>query len=323
LTRHSDPDAAADDAAFRVIALISSYNEGDIISVVLQHLIENGVHVYLIDNESTDDTVRQASQWLGKGLLGIESFVQPRDPADPRRGYFAWEDILRRKEQLASELRADWFIHHDADEVREGPWPDRSLRDAIRVVDGLGYNCINFQTLNFRPVDDGFRQGHDPRSYFRYYEPPGWFDSFQRKCWKAAAGPVCLTMFGGHEALLPDRRVFPVPFILRHYPVRSQRHGVRKVLGERIGRFLPTERAAGWHRQYDSVHDASHPFIADASTLRSFDLDLLRRELLAAAPVAELRLPSWGAPALVRGRAPRPAAAATSGPETRVPVGGM
>ena len=108
---------------FRVVALMSAFNEGDIISPVIQHLVENGVEVYLLDNCSTDDTVEQASQWLGKGLLEIERF--PRDDDDRygrAAGRYDWTAILLRKEELARTLDADWLIHHDADEVREAPW---------------------------------------------------------------------------------------------------------------------------------------------------------------------------------------------------------
>src|SRR5258707_282662 len=97
---------------FRVIAIMSAFNEADIISSVIGHLVENRVDVYLIDNHSTDDTVAQAKRWLGKGLLDIELFPKS-EPADT----FDWAAILRRKEELAMTLQADWFIHHDADEI--------------------------------------------------------------------------------------------------------------------------------------------------------------------------------------------------------------
>ena len=45
------------DSPFSVIAIISAFNEGDIVSQVISHLVENGVDVYPIDNRSTEDTV--------------------------------------------------------------------------------------------------------------------------------------------------------------------------------------------------------------------------------------------------------------------------
>jgi len=159
-------------ADFRVVAIISAFNEADVISPVIGHLVENGVDVYLIDNRSTDGTADAAKRWLRKGLLGIEQF-----PAEASAGDgpppFDWEAILKRKEALAKELSADWFIHHDADEFREAPWPGMKLRDAIQWVDRLGYNCIDFRVLNFPPLENGFPPGADPREHEHI---AGWLD---------------------------------------------------------------------------------------------------------------------------------------------------
>ena len=265
--------------SFRVVALIAAFNEGDIISPVIGHLVENGIDVYLIDNHSTDDTREQASQWLNRGLFHIETFPQSLACSDPP-GCYDWTAILHRKELLARELSADWFIHHDADEIREGPWPGLNLKEAIRWVDTLGFNCINFRVLNFPPIDDGFNRGDDPRSYFIGFEDVRDFDQVQLKCWKGGKSPVCLVSSGGHEARFEGRRVCPIPFLLRHYPIRGQTHGARKVFRERKGRFIESERSQGWHIQYDQIRSEKHNFLADPATLRPFNLDRARLELM-------------------------------------------
>jgi hypothetical protein len=266
---------------FRVVAILSAYNEADIISPVIAHLVDNGVDVYLIDNRSSDDTVAEAARWLGKGLLKIEQFPE-HEPAPGETLPFDWTAILRRKEELARELDADWFLHHDADEFREAPFPGMKLRDAIQWVDRLGYNCIGFRVFNFPPTDDRFQPGSDPREHFRYWEEAAEFDRRQLKAWKNPGRPVSLVPSGGHEVGLPDRRVFPIPFLLRHYPVRGQAHGVRKVFSERRGRFVDRERARQWHIQYDAIVDESHDFLADPAGLRPFDDDQVRLELMLA-----------------------------------------
>jgi hypothetical protein len=265
-------------ASFRVVALISAFNEGDIISFVIQHLVENGVEVYLLDNHSTDDTVEQASRWLTKGLLQIETFPSLAEPSAST--VFDWGAILRRKEALAAELDADWFIHHDADEIREPPWPGMSLGEAIRWVDRLNYNTIDFRVINFSPVQAGFRKGTDPRSYFTEWEDPAFPDTFQLKCWKATPAPVSLASSGGHLVSLPGQRVFPIKFLLRHYPIRSQDHGRRKVFEERKSRFLDSERAIGWQTQYDSIEDEGHSFLPDPKRVHRYDADQIRLELM-------------------------------------------
>ena len=57
---------------------------------------------------------------------------------------------------LAATLEANWFLHHDADEFRESPWPDLDLLGALERVDALGYSAIDFRVLNFRPTHDDF-----------------------------------------------------------------------------------------------------------------------------------------------------------------------
>ncbi len=266
---------------FRVIALVSAFNEEDIISRVIEHLVNNGVEVYLIDNRSTDATLTEARRWLGRGLLNIESFP-PDGGADPGAfEVFDWTAILHRKEELAQSLKADWFIHHDADEIRESPWPGLSLKEAIRSVDGAGFNCIDFRVVNFPPVDDGFKSGDDPRTYFTLCEDAAEYDQLQLKAWKAGIAPISLVPDGGHDVRFDGRSVFPIQFLLRHYPIRGQTHGRKKVFDERKKRFLPSEHDKGWHIQYDKIVEKEHRFLANPATLRPFHLDQARLELMA------------------------------------------
>ena len=227
------------------VAIISAFNEGDVISQVIGHLVENGIDIYLIDNHSTDDTVEQASSWVGRGLLNIEQFPKTMPPGFQSPGPFDWTAILQRKEEIARELFADWFIHYDADEIRESPWPNMTLKEAIRWVDTLGYNCIDFKLINFPPINNGFKQGDDLRSYFTFCEYGGEFDKLQLKCWKTSKSPVSLADTGGHEARFKARRIFPIQFLLRHYPIRGQTHGVKKVFHERKGHFFGTNGQKG------------------------------------------------------------------------------
>ena len=61
-------------ADFRVVALMTAYNEEDIIAPSLRHLFAQGCEVYLVDNWSSDRTFEVAEQFLGRGLIGIERF---------------------------------------------------------------------------------------------------------------------------------------------------------------------------------------------------------------------------------------------------------
>ena len=224
----------------RVTAIISAYNEADIIAQTVADLVRQGIAVHVIDDHSTDGTVAALPAPDSSGMVRIETLErQPGAPGNVNE--FPWSGVLARKEQLARELDADWFIHHDADEFRESPWGHLNLRQGIELVDRLGYNAIDFAVLNFWPTHDRFDPASDVRDSFPYYEVGGSFDRVQVKCWKKTAG-VELVSSGGHEAVFEGRRVFPLRFLLRHYPIRGQAHGTRKVFDERRGRFS-AERA--------------------------------------------------------------------------------
>lgn len=256
----------------RVVAILAAYNEADVIGQVVADLIAQGVDVYLLDDGSTDGTVAAVEPLVGRGVLRIEPLTSAR--ATPPES-FDWERILRRKTDVAREIDADWFIHHDADEFRESPWRGVALRDAIQRVDAAGYNAIDFASLDFWPTHDRFRAGDDVRAAFTHYSERAPHDRVQVRAWKNTGASVDLASSGGHDAQFPGRRVFPIRFIARHYPIRSQAHGRRKVFQERRGRFLAAERARGWHVQYDDLVEGAS-FIRDPSTLKPYDPDDVR-----------------------------------------------
>jgi len=267
--------SAKREGGFSAVAIIAAHNEADVIDRVIRALIDEGIDIHFLDDGSTDGTVEAVEPYLNRGVRCIERLSETFGDRESR-GY-EWERILVRKAQLAAELDADWFIHHDADEFRESLWPGLSLCDAIQRVDSLGFNAIDFELLNFWPVHDNFRAGGDVREAFTYYARGEPFDRLQVRCWKKTREPVDLASSGGHEARFPDRRVFPLRFILRHYPIRGQAHGEHKVR-ERRGRFLERERARGWHVQYDQM-PADGSFIRDRSTLTLYDPDSIRQSL--------------------------------------------
>jgi hypothetical protein len=254
----------------RIVAIISAHNEGDVICHVIGDLVQQGIDVYLLDHHSMDDTVEQASIWLGKGLLKIETFPNSTVSPDGNTDKFIWTDILRRKEELAATLGADWYIHHDADEFRESPFPGLSLLSGIVMADRLGFNAIDFALLNFRPTDNSFTPKSDVRKSLRWFEWGEEYNSLQIKAWKNTGKPVDLTTNAGHSVLFQGRLVFPFKFILRHYPIRSQQHGLEKVLKQRKTRFSQEERDKGWHLQYDMVKEDTN-FLYDMAQLQQYD----------------------------------------------------
>jgi glycosyltransferase involved in cell wall biosynthesis len=79
----------------------------------IEHLVDSGLEVYLIGNESTDGTREIASEFLGRGLIGIENL--------PWAMEFSLSDQLRAKQRVFAALDHDWIVHADAgDQVSKG-----------------------------------------------------------------------------------------------------------------------------------------------------------------------------------------------------------
>ncbi len=258
----------------RVVAIVSVYNEADILEQTTRDLIDQGVVVHVLDNGSTDGSADTIRHLLGRGVAAIESF--PDHNAEETRR-FRLRRILARKEELARTLDADWLINHDVDELREAPWSSVRLVEALSLVDRLGWNAVDFEVLNFWPTHDDFRPGDDLRETFRHFAPAEEWDRLQVRCWKRQPA-VDLVSSGGHEAQFDGRTVFPIRFLLRHYPIRSQAHGERKVLQERQAHYDPDEVADGWHVHYRDV-TAGTTFIRDPSAMTVYDPEAVRVRL--------------------------------------------
>jgi hypothetical protein len=225
LAGQGTPSVAPPPANFQVIAIMSSFNEADIIGPSLDYWLEQGVRVHLLENWSTDGTYRIAAAREARGVH-IEHF-----PPHGRGDHYHLGSILRRKEELAKELEADWFIHADVDEIREGPFPGGGIREGLYHAERAGFSCVDSTRLDFPPIDDSFLPGGNFGSHFRFWEPLG--SNIQRKIWKKTAAPVNLTDSGGHDVSFPGRRLYPFHFLLRHYPYRSSQHALRKLFEDR------------------------------------------------------------------------------------------
>jgi glycosyltransferase involved in cell wall biosynthesis len=250
---------------FKVVAIIATYNEEDIIASIIGKLASQGIGVYIIDNWSTDSTINILNNLYKQGtILGFERY-----PAEGPSEIFDLKGILTRKEELAQKLKADWIIHHDADEVRLSPWKERNFKEAIYLVDKMGFNAIDHTMIDFVPVENGFTSDIDLESYFTYFK-------FNRSplprinAWKNLGSSVDLVSRGGHEVKFKGRRVFPLKFLIKHYPVRSQDHGERKFLQERQPRSEMERRKLGWHIHYYK-YGKGYSFLGNPERLLLFD----------------------------------------------------
>lgn len=221
----------------RVVALMASHNERRFIGPCIEHLRAHEVETYLVDNHSTDDTVAIAERYLGDGLIGIETLPGGQG------NRLVLRTQLRRKEELARELRADWFIHLDPDEVRLPPPGSGTLAEALAEVERDGCNAVNFLEFTFVPTRESPEHDHpDYAETLRTYYP--FLPSFPHRlnAWKAQ-DDVDLTSKAGHRVSFPGLRMHPQSFPMKHYLFLGREHAVEKFVRRE---FDAEEAADGW-----------------------------------------------------------------------------
>jgi len=251
-------------APMRIVALLQTYNEQRFIGDCLDHLAAQGVLAYLVDNESSDDTVAIAERRLAANLIGIETLA--------RDGVFSLHRQLERKQELAQSLEADWFMHQDTDEFRVSPERGRSLAEAIARADEAGFNAVNFLEFVFVPTRE--QPDHDHDDYLRtmrsYYPVLPSFPN-RLNAWKRQQGAVNLTHSGGHRVRFPGLKLAPQSLYSRHYLFLSADYAARKFTHKR---YDPDEVARGWHR-WRGGRDSDEIELPSQRQLRSYAEDHL------------------------------------------------
>jgi len=220
-----------------IVALLAARNEARFIAPCLENLRRQGVNAYLIDNESTDNTLEIALTFLGVNLVGFETL--------PFDGEYNWPRILRRKQELAGELGASWYLQQGIDEFRLPPAGMGTLAEALDHVQSEGYNAVNFQEFTFIPTIE--QPNHDHPGFaqtMRWYYPFLPRPQNQVNAWRQPDGPVELLESAGHRVAFEHQRLYPVDFQIKHYAFLSREHAIEKYVQRR---YSEDGLERGWH----------------------------------------------------------------------------
>ena len=232
-----------------VTAIINCYNEADIITEVILYLLQQNLNVIVVDNWSTDGSYETVLS-LAKKHPKLKVTRFPDAPSS----YFNLNEQLINTVKISEQHGHGWYIHYDADEIRESPWQNINLQDAVSFVDSLGYNAIDFTLLNFRYLKgDSDYSDIPPTKRLRYCEFGDRPEDFrQTKAWKYYGQKVNLNKSGGHRVKFANQKIYPFNFLTRHYPLRSPEQSYQKLYRDRLPR-LDVEKKFGWHRHYNNL----------------------------------------------------------------------
>jgi len=234
---------------FRVVAILAFRNESCYVRTCIEHLIAEGIKCVVIDNESDDNTLDICHEYYPEHVIAIDSVPYP--------GYYDWQTILRRKDEFRQSIDADWFIHHDADEIMHSNRPGETLLEAVARVDEEGFNAIDFDEFVFVHENDAVdyvgQNYYEQMRYYYRYQPRGGHARLVRAYSSSVRGEIAA--YGGHAPRGADIRIHPERMVLRHYVCLGKAHAIEKY-GYR--KYSEDELRRGWHGNRIGVKHARY-----------------------------------------------------------------
>ena len=254
-----------------VLAVLHVFNEHDIIAATIEHLLRQGVDVKVLDNWSSDGTYE-----IVRSLAAAAPRISvERYPADGPSLWYDLKNIIANVEQIALESKYDWIIYHDADELRYSPWRGLTLQQALSAVDALGFNAIDFTVVEFKPTREGFVAGVDPEQFFGHFDFGRFRPNFIKvQGWKNLQK---IDLSWDHHANFANQRIFPIKFLMKHYPLRSTQQAKEKLFKHRAPR-IPREERGNRFRRYDLSENAK--YVNDEATFPVYDPQAFEAEYL-------------------------------------------
>lgn len=253
----------------KIVAVMACRNEEAYLATCLYHLVTQGVHFAVVDNDSTGasmDIIQSAE--FRSHLVGLKRV--------PFTGAFELEPLLKAKMSLADEAKADWAINICPDEILHPNREGKTLLEEIQLFDKRGFNAVNFDEFVFLPVDEEWEKGLRGWPRMRHYYFPEAHRFWHMRAWKKSLG-FSMAAHGGHMLAGPNElRFAPESLVLRHYMFRSQQHAYEK-LPSRV--FSSKELERGWHRSRHGYHRRNYTFppIDELETLERPDSFALSR----------------------------------------------
>jgi hypothetical protein len=225
------------------IGYIIVRDEVSVLEEVIEHHRREGLEIVVIDNGSTDGTLPLLDRLLEeRRILAYDVHPTPTH---------AMRLMVAAAVVLAQRFSPEWIVHLDANTFLESAsGRPRRLVDDIEAAQSDGYNVVSLRVYDFYPTPDD--DSREPSVYrrVRHYTPRFKLAREQEKIFRSTPG---LLVGNGHVVGFPvgvEKRISPVPGIMRHYVFRDRDQGVEKVLRRKI-RWDEGARKAGSHIQYD------------------------------------------------------------------------
>ena len=244
----------------RLVGMLPVFNSADILEDVIENILAQGVNLVVLDNGSTDDSFDICKKFAEKNLIQLRQY---------RNSTFDYGLLSRILYDMALELKPDWLIRNDQDELLESGLPNITLKQAIEEIDSQGYNLIQFDVMEFFMTNNDDKSSKFLKEKLRYYS---WQHDYAYRAWKHVPGTRVEDTLS-HFPIFPEGYLYKIPerkFILRHYRFRNREQAIRNNT-ERLERIKNTpELKIGLMTQYDRISKQNYFEEVDHNILNKY-----------------------------------------------------
>ena len=209
--------------SFRLFAILGTWLEADVVAATVRNAFTQGCeHVYVVDNDSPDDTAATAQ---AAGAIVARSF--PSESYDETLRLDLMNEVVAEV-SAAADAEHVWWLWLDADEFHHGP-RGTTLREYLgrldrrfRIVGARVFNHFphgkpeyvsGFHPLDFQPLCQEFRVAHCADGHWKH--PLQRFDR---------SGPPIVSAIGFHKAECLAHPLFEpsTPIFMHHFQYRDE-----------------------------------------------------------------------------------------------------
>lgn len=211
--------------SFLLYAIIGTWMEADIIEATVSNAFAQGVdRVFLVDNDSPDDTVERSKKAGAEHVLTYRTNQYDEDYRINLMNEFV------RHASIASGADHVWWLSIDADEFPR-PQGIGTLRGMLASLDRR-FRVVGARFLNHypSPKQTPYVVGHHPIDYQPLCEEltsimcPQGHRKHSLIRWDRMGSPISSTR-GFHQAKCKDRPLLEplAPFVIHHFPFRDEK----------------------------------------------------------------------------------------------------
>lgn len=229
-----DPPAPETLDGFRLFAVAGTWFEGDVVAATVRNALAQGCEaVYLVDNDSPDDTVEQA---VGAGARLAATYTTD-----------SFDDVARMSlmQQVMDEVSAEtgdrhvWWLWLDADEFPRGP-RGLSIREMLATLD-----------RRFRVVGTRYFN-HVPDELPEYVRPFHPID-FQPQCEETRPASFCSLGCRKHPLRRWDRDRPRIVSVESFHDARSDERPLREPTTRLLTHHFPFREQAATRARLDAL----------------------------------------------------------------------